>query len=280
LSYETENYLPEGVSIRQATEFARLLGYQPNGTYAHLGMPKRLSLVHFEHRDYQSWNVIELSISVKEGVVTVGTRTRVGRSHYDFQKQNRTVHEFRKRFGGTVFKDGGDGSGYDPGPPIPPAASGCYLASQRLEANLSRLNVYLAVYPTPVVHESMLASQRIWPQMREYHPEIFSRNVLVPYIVATMKDFLKSLYVALLRYGDNKAAVLKGARLSGEQLALISDGELAVEEAVAENKSFQNLKLIGRHFAELDTKLDILGPLRKPIRTKVSLLDHLEKLIE
>jgi hypothetical protein len=280
MSYETENHLPKGVSIRQAAGFARLLGYKPNGTYAHLGSPKMLSLVHFEHRDYQSWNPIELSISENNGAVTVGTRSRIGRSHYDFEKQNDTVREIRKRFGGTVFKDGGNGSGYSAGPALPAAASGCYLAHQRLAGNLSRLNVYLLVSPPLDVHESMVAAQRIWPQMREYQPEIFSRNVLIPYIVATMEDFLKSLYVALLRYADNKAVIFKGARLSGEQLAFISDGKISVEEALSQYMSFQNIKLVGKHFKELDSKLDIIGPLRRPLRANVSLLDHMEKIVE
>jgi hypothetical protein len=90
MSYETTNYLPKGVSVRRAAEFAELLGYKRNGSYAHLGMPRTMSMVFYDEKDYRSWETIELSIGVnkEEGVVYVGTRTRVGRSHYDFAMQN------------------------------------------------------------------------------------------------------------------------------------------------------------------------------------------------
>lgn len=279
MSYETTSRLPKGISKQQAAEFAELIGYEPSGTYAHMGRPRTLSLSHFRERDYSSWNTIELSISSSGGYTTVHTRTRVGRSPYDFKKQNWTADEFKKRFGGSLTKDNGDGSGYDPGPSIPPAASGCYLAARRMKSNLSRLSTYLNIYPAPEIAEGMKRTEKIWPQMRAYNPEIFSRNVLVPYLVASMEDYLKSSYVALLRYSPNKAMLLKNARLSGDQLASIADGKISVEDAVSENKSFQNLRLIGRHFSELDPKLDILGPLRKPSGYN-SLYDQLEKLVE
>jgi hypothetical protein len=125
MSYETTNYLPKGVSKRHAAEFAELLGYEREGTYAHLGMPDVVSMTYFEEKDYRSWQTVQLSIGTgKEKTVYVHTRTSVGRSHYDFAMQNRTVREFRRRFGGTAVKDGGNGEGDDPGPPVPPAASG------------------------------------------------------------------------------------------------------------------------------------------------------------
>src|SRR4051794_12967336 len=101
MSYETTNYLPRGVSKRHAAEFAELLGYERAGSYAHLGMPHVVSLIYFEESGYKSWETVELSIGISEQkcVVYVHTRTRVGRSHHDFEMQNRTVREFWRRFG-------------------------------------------------------------------------------------------------------------------------------------------------------------------------------------
>ena len=90
MSYETTNYLPKGVTKRRAAEFAELLGYKRAGSYAHLGEPEALSMFYFEEKDYKSWQTVELSIGTSEekGVVYVHTRTRVDRSHYDFEMQN------------------------------------------------------------------------------------------------------------------------------------------------------------------------------------------------
>ena len=283
MSYETTNYLPKGVSKRHAAEFAELLGYKRAGTYAHLGMPSVISMIYFEDKDYKSWQEVELSIGTSEekSVVYVHTRTRVGRSHYDFEMQNRTVREFRRRFGGTAMKDGGDGEGYDPGPPVPPEASGCYLAMQRLDWNLTRVNLYLHSGFVLPDSNPFASAEKVWPQMmRQLNPEVFISNVLVAYLVSAMEDYFKSSYIALLTYADRKPTILKGVRLSGEQLAQISMGTLTVEQAAAEVLPFQRLTAIGRHFAEIDQKLDILAPLKRPYRRrKITLLDRLEDLV-
>jgi hypothetical protein len=282
MSYETTNYLPKGVSRRHAAEYAVLLGYERAGSYAHLGMPDVVSLVYFEARDYKSWESVELSIgfSDEKGCVYVHTRTRTGRSHYDFEMQNRTVKEFRRRFGGTASKDGGNGEGYDPGPPIPPVASGCHLAMQRLDWNLTRVNHYLVASVGPSADHSLKSAEDIWPQLRQINPEVFISNVLVTYLVSAMEDYFKSTYIALLVYSERKPNILKNIRLSGEQLAKISAGTLTVEQAAAEVLPFQRLAAIGRHFADLDQKLDVVGALRRPYRRrKINLLDRLEGLV-
>jgi hypothetical protein len=282
MSYETTNYLPKGVSKRHATEFAELLGYERQGTYARLGSPEIVSLIYFEQKDYKSWETVELSIgtSFERGVIYVHTRTRVGRSHYDFVMQNNTVREFRRRFGGSAIKDGRNGDGYNPGPPVPPAASGCHLAMQGLDWNLTRVNMYLHQGFILPEQNQFAPIEGIWPQMRQLNPEIFVSNVMSTYLVSALEDYFKSTYVALLTYSDRKASVLKGIRLSGEQLSRISDGILTVEQAAAETLPFQRLAAIGRNFADIDHKLDVLAPLKRPYRRrKVSLLDRLEYLV-
>jgi len=282
MSYETTNYLPKGVSKRHAAEFAELLGYKRSGSYAHLGMPEVVSMIYFEEKDYKSWRVVELSIGISEdkGVVYVNTRTRIGRSHYDFKMQNRTVREFRSRFGGTAIKDGGNGKGYDPGPPVPPAASGCYLAMGRFDWNLTRVNFYLNLAFARPDSNPLGQAETIWPQTRQFKPEVFMSNVLITYLVSAMEDYFKSSYIALLTYAERKPAILRNIRLSGEQLAQISAATLTVEQAAAEVLPFQRLAAVGRHFADVDSKLDILGPLKRPYRgRKVNLLDRLESLV-
>jgi len=165
VSYETTNYLPKGVSKRHATEFAELLGYHRTGSYAHLGHSDIVAISYFYQQDYRSWQTVELSIGIdgKNGNVYVHTRTRIGRSHYDFEMQNRTVREFRRRFGGTAVRDGGDGEGYDPGAAVPPTASGCYLAIQRFNWNLTRVNLFLHARSHSPPADPLGRVQEIWP---------------------------------------------------------------------------------------------------------------------
>lgn len=282
MSYETTNYLPKDTTQQHAIEFAELLGYRRDSTYVHLGLPGTFSLIYYEAKDYKSWEPIEMSIGIspEHGVVYVHTRTRIGRSHYDFAMQNRTVREFHRRFGGSAVKDGGNGEGYDPGPPLPPAASGCYLAIQRFDWNLTKVNMYLHQGFVVPERNGLQSIENIWPQMRELNPEVFISNIIPIYLVSALEDYFKSTYIALLTYSCRKALILKGVRLSGEQLSLISDGRLTVEAAMAETLPFQRFTAIGRNFDDIDRNLDVLAPLKRPYRRrKVNLLERMEHLV-
>jgi len=207
-------------------------------------------------------------------------RSRIGRSAYDFEFQNRTVNEFKRRFGGNAFKEGNNGASYDPGPAVPAPASGCYLSMRRFDWHLSRLTRFLMTRSFPELHKSMEFAEKAWPIMMELNPEVFSNNIIMPYLVSAMEEFFKSTYVALLRYSDRKQSILKGARLSGEHLTNISNGLLTVEEAVAELMPFQRISVVARHFKELDPRIDISGALKKPFHgRRRTLFESIDDLI-
>jgi len=151
---------------------------------------------------------------------------------------------------------------------------------QRFDWNLTRVNRYLHSEFLLPENNPLGPAETVWPEMRQLNPEVFIRNVLVTYLVSAMEDYFKSSYIALLTYAERKPIILKAVRLSGEQLAQISTGMLTVEQAVAEILPFQRLAAVGRHFADIDQKLDILGSLKRPYRRrKVNLLDRLEDLV-
>jgi hypothetical protein len=127
--------------------------------------------------------------------------------------QNKTVREFRRRFGGSAVRDGGNGDGYDPGPPVPPAASGCYLAIQRFDWNLTRVNMYLHQGFSVLEHNGLQPMEKIWPQIRELNPEVFTSNIIPVYLVSALEDYFKSTYIALLTYSCRKASIFKGTSL-------------------------------------------------------------------
>ena len=56
-----------------------------------------------------------------------------------------------------------------------------------------------------------------------------------------MEDYFKSTYIALLTYSEQKTSILKGVKLSGEQLSQISQGLLTVEQAAAEMLPFRGV---------------------------------------
>ena len=279
MSYSSENIFAPGARIQDVREFALLLGYAKSGVMKSEEYGQIEEYWWFDATDYRSWSGVELSIHRDDKKrVVVSTRTTASRSYFDLNHQNNTISRFRKQFGGKFTTDEGRGKYLKPesGPPSAPA-SGCYLAFDRFGHNLIRAKIYHDAREFPS------HPPRKWKGIEFFQyldPRTLANNTLVPFLVATIEDYFKSTFIALLRYSARKEAFLKGIRLQGEQLLAISDGKATVEEQIALTLSFQRLSAICRHFEALDAKLDIASALRKPYhRRSQSLFESLESLI-
>lgn len=112
------------------------------------------------------------------------------------------------------------------------------------------------------------------------NPRLLSNNLLVPFIIAVWEEYYRATFTAVLRYADKREVVLKKARLSHAQLEQIA-AEKQIERAIAECFSFQRPSVIGENFRMIDTRLDVLGAMRKPYRRrKVTLSDAIESLVD
>ena len=89
--------------------------------------------------------------------------------------------------------------------------------------------------------------------------------MLVSFCVSIVEDYMKSCFVALLKYSDKKESFLRNVRLQGDQLSRISNREISIEEAVAESLSFQRISSACKNIASIDSSLDVAGALRKPL---------------
>jgi hypothetical protein len=279
MSYCSKNSLPPATRIEDVRAFLALLGYEKNSGWVRAEGVSFLSYDWFDETDYRSWSGVELSIDQRDGGgLFVSTRTPVSRSYYDLEQQNRTIAALRKRFGGSFSTDAGVGRYQKPnsGPP-PPAVSGCHLAFARFGTNLIRSVVYLDNFGF-----SNHAAEKSEKALALYgmSPKTLSGNMLLAFAISIVEDYLKSCFIAMLRYSPNKERLLKGVRLRGDQLARVSNGEESIEQAVAETFSFQRISAASRTFESLEGKLDIAATLRKPFnRCAQSLFDSLEALV-
>lgn len=273
MSYETTNRLPADVGLRKVIAVVELLGY-----VRLYGSRTSARYSWFDSRDYRSFTGVQLSIETTSKGCVVQTRTPIARSHFDLLHQNRTVRELRRLLGGTFTTDAGSGryqrsEGLSP----TPSQAGCHLAFQRFGHNLIRADVYLM--NRPVLKEPWSAIG-LFDFLDDVNPRILSNNLLVPYLVATLEDYFKSTFVALLSSSEKRPAFLRSARLTSEQLSRIADSKLTVEEAVAELLPFQSVNAVLNHFRTLDGALDLASELRRPVRRrKKSLLNSLEELV-
>lgn len=277
MSYESESIFPVGTKLSDVRDHVQLLGYAKRGVITSEEYGRFEEYCYFENEDYRSWTGVTLAIQITDGAPVVSTRTTTARSFYDLQQQNRTIHELKKRFGGSFRTDEGKGRYLRPnsGPPSP-AASGCHLAFWRFGENLIKAGVYLQARTFPKQYQGK--ADRFLSEMG-MSPRLLSNNMLMPFIVASLEDYFKSTFIALLRYSSRKQSFFKSIRLQGDHLTAISDGK-SVKEQVVETLPFQKISAISRHFDSLDQKLDIGGALRKPYRRRrQSLYDLLEWVV-
>lgn len=279
MSYSSKNSLPPATRLDDVREFVALLGYEKSVGWVRAEGLRFLSYAWFDETDYRSWSGVELSIDQRDsGELFVATHTPISRSHYDLEQQNRTIAALRKRFGGSFSTDAGVGryQRSDRNPP-PPAVSGCHLAFERFGTNLIRSIVYLDNFGF-----SNLAAENSEKALALFRmsPRTLSGNMLLAFAVSIVEEYLKSCFIAMLRYSPNKERLLRGVRLRGDQFARVSNGDESIEQAIAETFSFQRISAASKIFESLESKLDIAATLRKPFKRRaVSLFDSLEALV-
>jgi hypothetical protein len=277
VSFESTSTLPKGTSLRFVRDVVEQLGYRRCRASPFFSPDDSLAYSWFETEKFRSFTGVYIHVAQEEGgSVSVYTRTNQGRSYYDCKHQNLTIKMLRKRFGGTFVTDFGVGRYLRPECEAEkPDQAGCHLAFQRFGSSIQRADWYLTTCAFPGASQ-----QELYRFIPDLDPRVLSSHLLLPYLVSVFEEYMRSTFVALLHYSPSKEAVLKGARLSGRQLAEISQGALSVEEAFAQNLSFQNVLSASENLRLVDRRIDLAGLLRKPCRRrKTVLLDSLRDMV-
>ena len=226
--------------------------------------------------DYKYYSPVYIyKIEEREEELIYRVRTQIFASSYDVQKQNDTLRSFRKYCSAWFVSDIGKNRYFEVGELIRGAESGCYFAAANLDNCFSLLSFSAAKYPPDNEGELNMRNFSGMPT-----PNSLNANVYLSYLCALMEDYFRETYIALLKYSDRKDKVLN-TKLSSFDLVEISRNEKSVEEAFARTLSFQNINKIAYHFKELDKKLDLTAPLKKPYHNrKKTLFETLDTIFE
>lgn len=278
MSFESRNILEKGTKIKDVKSLIELLGYKFINTWSSESVGKVNDYSWFEHNDYKSTSGVELAIYTSENHIKVYTRTSISRSYYDLEQQNKTIKLLKKHFGGSFVTDFGKGRYLiDDITPKEPSDSGCSLAYNNFGMNLIRAKIY---YDSRDFGERNNEPSGIF-WIDRVNPKLLSNNFILVFLISIFEDYWKSTYIVLLKYSENKEAILKNGRISAERLVQISNNLLTVEEGFVESMSFAKISNTCKHFKLIDNKLDFAGLLKKPIRRgKKSLFDSLEEMTD
>jgi len=260
----------------EVQDFLRLLGYRPvRAVFPRKG---ESAFVYFPEHDYAFVTGVEATVFPgEERTINVYTRTRVWRSKADTDIHNNTLRQLNKRFGGAFHSDMGAGRYFIyTGPDRRDAEAGAYRAFSIFEDNYSSAGLFVQNIPGKESNYRELP-----PALRFVYPPVNAANMVVPFLVAIVEEYLRSTFVALLRYSPARENLLKTVKITAAEAVRIRDTNALIEEEAARKLSFQDLVQVQHHFKALNAKYDIGGWLRHPYRRrKESLYATIERMIQ
>lgn len=210
----------------------------------------------FQSEDYRSFEGVEAVVfgtSDSErsqfggGTWSLYTRTRLGASTFDREKQNEVIRTARKAFGGRFLNDCYGVNRYTPiwDDPRTPAGRGIWLLYEEVVDRLEAVS-YVLPEEQPAFHD--LPKELAY--LRDFDPSRILYNALLPFLLAAIECFFKETFIILLRYDANAKSKIREDRRKIElrEVLAISAGERIIEAAIADRYSFQNINQIHNAF--------------------------------
>ena len=280
MSYCSENKLPLTTPLNRLFEVIELLGYKKG--VDSLKLDNQLAFYYWDGDvDHIPFVGITLHVLKYEDYISVNTRTRIGRSFWDLQQQNKTISLLKALFGGSFITDEG-GNRYMKFDVPEPSKLACslYVARWVFHNALINPSVYLSSRKlTGDLAEKGLTG---FSWLDEMNPMVLSNNILIPYIIGCWETYFRQSYISVIRYADNiPEKALKNCRVrSADLLKAARNPELLIYY-LADSLSFQRPSVIAENFKQLNAKIDIASWLRKPYHNrKKPLFDSITEIID
>jgi hypothetical protein len=192
-------------------------------------------------KDRQRW---------KAGEWGLYTRSRVGRSSFDADKQNQVIRSARKLFGGSFLNDGFGTNVYIPVRPesTTPMERGLRSLFLTISEDLSMLDASLP----PERPFPRRTPRKIVDILNDLDPSRRLYSALAPFVLAALERFFRDAFTILLKYDHRAQQRLwsEARRIDFSELMNVVTSQKTVEDIVASWYSFQNLNSIHVAFKE------------------------------
>lgn len=280
MSYCSENRLPLKTPINRLIEVIELLGYKKGADQ--LKLENQIAFYYWNGDiDHISFVGITLHVYKEEDHILVTTRTRIGRSYWDLQQQNKTISLLKSLFGGSFCTDEG-GNRYMKFDIPEPSKLACSLFVARWVFHNALINP--SVYLSSRKLTGGFAEQGLTglPWIDEMNPMVLSNNMLIPYIIGCWESYFRQSFISIVRYADNiPDKALKNCRISNLELLQATRQPELLVYYLADSLSFQRPTVIAENFKQLNPKIDIASWLRKPYHNrKKTLFDSIADIID
>lgn len=281
MGYDAQSDFPPGTRAAEVIEHLQFMGFTLRQRKARDSHGQLAWLEWRKNDHYQYYRGLSVLVVDDSGQLVLRTRANTMRTRADAELNNDVLRQMRRRFGASFPSDYGKNR-YFPVDGLSTrshAPGGCYAAFEAFLRSMKRAGYYLGSRKFDVDFSHLPPNIR-W-MTNGIDPTVLSNSLLVPFIVASLEEFFRQTFTVLFKYSPSKERVLKAAKINAEDLVAAMDGDREIEEVAVKWFNFQSVAKIGQSFSQLEPKLDILGPLRRPTRKggKENLAERIEQVI-
>lgn len=232
-------------------------------------------------KQFESFVGVELQIYQKNGIITVDTRTRVGRSYWDKKQQNRTIKTLKDFFGGYFTTDEGKNILFkEDGEEPTLLESGLYLQRWTFHNDIGKLKI-LDMNTTTVGNPRLTNI----PWIDSMNAKVILNNLKIPFLVGIWEKYLKSTFVVLIKCSSEREKIFKKllnkTKLLPTYLNSFSKDSETVEWLLSEWLSFQRPKAIIENYQIIDSNIDINAIFMKTASSQQeSLFEKIDHIID
>lgn len=290
MSLGSTNYISSTVPFKNLFWVIEKLGYVE--TLVPKDLKQYYKKMYFWWPEKQDLTYVGVELNIchaKNNKICIETRTRAGRSCIELQQQNHTIKIIKEFFGGYFETDYGKNKLFPPNDCNPEKTDlemAIYVQRWIFNNALIPLHIY-SDFIAEKIHTNGSAGDLysdatgLLPFMDNMRPLVVSNNIQLPYLIGAWENYIKNVFLSLLKYGDGYEKFIKPDKLSAEDLIKIKNGEMCIEECLVNRLSFQRPYTIIANFKKLDSSIDVNAIFHIPFkRRKKSLYEQIDNIIE
>lgn len=280
MSYCSENKLPLSTPISRLIEIIELLDFVK--IHDNLKIENEIaSYMWFGNDERISFVGVELSIYKATDSISVQTRTRVGRSYWDLEHQNKTIGLLKSIFHGSFTTDEGANRYMKFDEPMPSRLA-CALFKDRWIYHNAMIKPLIYLDSRNMTGDIARVEPTGFQWLDEINPRFLSNNMIVPYVIGCWESYFRNSYISILKYSEDVSdRAIKNCRVSNADLMSVIRQQTDLSTILADSLSFQRPRVIAENFRGLNDRIDIASWLRKPYHNrKATLFDSITELID
>ncbi len=269
MGWDATFYFPAGTKRSDAEHFLGLIGYKRVPRDSISREMKATSFYYPSDNDPSRLSSVTAKIYFEEdGSLVATSRANIWCTRRDTELQNLMLRELKRYFvGGHFVSDFGRNRLFvNNRPKRQGVEAGCFAASSNFLNSVKKLSAL--VWSSSESRRKPQPKSDISWVMNQSHPAVITANLGTVYLVALIEEFFKSIFVETLRSARSEINFNRFRPPGGSFLERAFQGEIALEEAIAESLSFQNAESMRRIFSDLPSLGLVSKYLGKTISTK------------